>query len=69
MTEIDMTFETREELIRRDFLEEGIEIGRKEGEKQAVLSMIRKGYLNETQGAETLGISEEELRKEMACTD
>ena len=31
--------------------------------------MIRKGYLNETQGAETLGISEEELRKEMSCTD
>ena len=61
MTEIDMTFETREELIRRDSLEEGIE----EGKKQAVLSMIRKGYLNETQGAETLGISEEELRKEI----
>jgi len=69
VTEIDMTFETREELIRRDSLEEGIEIGRKEGEKQAVLSMIRKGYLNEAQGAETLRISEEELRKEMACTD
>ena len=43
VTEIDMTFETREELIRRDSLEEGIEIGRKEGrkegEKQAVLSI------------------------------
>ena len=37
--------------------------GRKEGKKQAVLSMINKGYLSVTQGAEELGISEEELQR------
>ena len=81
MTEIDMTFETREELIRRDSLEEGIEIGRKEGreigkeegieegKKQAVLSMVNKGYLTVSQGAEELGISEEALRRIVTGTD
>ena len=57
MTEIDMTFETREELIRRDSMEEG--------KKQVIASMISKGLLTVTQGAEELGISEEELRKEI----
>ena len=81
MTEIDMTFETREELIRRDSLEEGIEIGRKEGieigkgegrvegKKQAIASMISKGLLTVTQGAEELGISEEELQRIVTCAD
>ena len=81
VTEIDMTFETREELIRRDSLEEGIEIGRKEGreigkeegieegKKQAVLSMVNKGYLTVSQGAEELGISEEELRRIVTGAD
>ena len=62
-----MTFETREELIRRDSLEEGIEIGRKEGieqgKRQMVVSMINNGKLTVTQGAEELGISEEELQR------
>ncbi len=69
MTEIDMTFETREELIRRDSLEEGIEIGREEGKKQAIASMISKGLLTVTQGAEELGISEEELQRIVTCAD
>jgi len=69
VTEIDMTFETREELIRRDSLEEGIEIGREEGKKQAIASMISKGLLTVTQGAEELGISEEELQRIVTCAD
>ena len=69
MTEIDMTFETREELIRRDSLEEGIEIGRKEGKKQAIASMISKGLLTVTQGAEELGISEEALQRIVTGAD
>ena len=69
MTEIDMTFETREELIRRDSLEEGIEIGREEGKKQAIASMISKGLLTVTQGAEELGISEEELQRIVTGAD
>jgi len=64
-----MTFETREELIRRDSLEEGIEIGREEGKKQAIASMISKGLLTVTQGAEELGISEEELQRIVTCAD
>ena len=89
VTEIDMTFETREELIRRDSLEEGIEIGRKEGreigkeegrkegieqgieqgKRQMVVSMINNGKLTVTQGAEELGISEEELQRIVTGAD
>jgi len=44
---------------------QGIEIGKEEGKKQAIASMISKGLLTVSQGAEELGISEEELRKEI----
>ncbi len=44
---------------------QGIEIGKEEGKKQAIASMISKGLLTVSQGAEELGISVEELRKEI----
>ena len=44
---------------------EGIE----EGRKEAIVSMIYKGYLTAAQGAEELGISEEELQRIVTGAD
>ena len=59
---IDMTFEKREELIRRDEREEGIREGMREGIQQTILQLIRDNDLSLEKGAEKLGLTKEELQ-------
>ena len=51
--------------VTKKWKQEGIE----EGRKEAIVSMVNKGYLTVTQGAEELGISEEELRRIVTGAD
>lgn len=47
-------------------LAEGTRQGIEQGKKQMVLSMINKGLLSVSQGADELGINEIELLKELS---
>ena len=51
--------------VTKKWKQEGIE----EGRKEAIVSMVNKGYLTASQGAEELGISEEELQRIVTGTD
>ena len=65
MAALDFTFERREELIRRDSFEEGIEKGIEKGRLEEILSSVREGDYGIERGAEKLGISVAELKKRM----
>ena len=56
---IDMTFERREELIRRDERAEGFE----EGKTMLLLAQVKDGEITTESAARRLGITEEEFKK------
>ena len=73
MTNLDFTFETREEMIRRDAredgLEEGLERGREEGREEgqfiAYLDLVNDGIISIETAASKLGISIEDFEEKM----
>ena len=66
---IDMTFERREELIRRDERAEGISEGIKQGLEQGIqqgkieqlIELTRKGLLKVTDAAQNAGMTDKEF--------
>lgn len=64
---LDMTFEAREKIFRKEEREEGIQEGLREGLKQgearAYIHMFNKGLISAESAAEELGISVEEFKK------
>ncbi len=62
---IDMTFETREKLIRKESYEDGLEDGKNlgitQGKESVIFELIQKGSITPKEGSEVLEITEEEL--------
>ena len=66
MTEIDMTFETREELIRRNSLEEGIEEGIDQSRVESIKNIMETLEFTAEQAMNALKIPKGEQAKYMA---
>ena len=58
---IDMTFERREELIRRDERQEGIQQGIQQGQQQLLIAMVKDGIIDIVSAAKYLDIPETEF--------
>ena len=62
---LDFTFERREKLIRRDSLEEGIEIGISQGEKLKLVSLVCR----KIQKGKTAAVIAEELEEDLELVE
>ena len=60
---LDMTFEAREKIFRKEEREEGLREGLKAGEMRAYIHMYNKGVISAELAAEELGLSVEEFKK------
>ena len=60
---IDMTFEAREEIIKRNAHERGREEGRAEGGREMLISLVNEGVLDIATAAMKAGMKVEDFEK------
>lgn len=62
---LDMTFEAREKIFRKEEYEDGFAEGKAEGKAEAYINLLKEGLITANVAAEKMGCSVEEAKKYM----